>query len=207
MRKILLTSLIALAMPVVAAADNHKKIYSWTDEDGVTHYGDSIPAKYAERPKEVVNEHGVTVAELEGKKTEEQIEQERIEAERMAAAEKQRQADLALLNTYLTVEEILMHRDRRVELFKAQSNVTKLYLVNLERRLQSLENEASRYSPYSDDPDAPLINDELAEDLKETRDTIERHQSNLQQYKRDEQKIINKFEVDITRFKKLKGIE
>ena len=205
MRKFLFTSLVVIALPVAAAKDN--PIYSWTDEDGITHYGDSVPAKYAERPKEIVNEHGVTVAELEGKKTEEQLEQERIEQERLAAAEKQRQADLALLNTYLTVEEILMHRDRRVELFKAQSNVTKLYLVNLERRLESLEDQASRFSPYSEDPDAPMINDELADDLKETRETIERHQSNLLKYKHDEQKIINKFDIDITRFKKLKGIE
>ena len=36
----------------------------------------------------------------------------------MLAREKQKRADSALLATYMTVEEILMHRDRRVELFK-----------------------------------------------------------------------------------------
>ena len=207
MRKLVLTGLFAITLPLAAIADNNKKIYSWTDEEGKVYFGDSVPAEYAERPKEVVNEHGVTVAELEGKKTAEQLEQDRIEKERQVAAELQRRADLALLNTYLTVEEILMHRDRRVELFKAQSNVTRLYLSNLERRLQSLQNEASRYSPYSSDPDAPMINDELKEELQETRDTIERHQSNLQKFKHDEQKIIDQFDGDISRFKLLKGIE
>lgn len=209
MHKSVLTSFLSitlLALPVASSADGDKTIYSWQDEEGNVYYGDSIPAKYAERPKEVVNEHGVTVAELEGKKTEEQKEAERIEQERLAAIEAQRVADQALLATYLSVEEILMHRDRRIELFKAQSKVTEMYLRGLERRLDNLRNQASNFSPYSDNPDAPMINDELAEDLRNTRDTIERHQANLEKFQKDEQDIMERFDVDISRFKTLKGI-
>ena len=165
------------------------------------------PAEYAEQRKEVVNEHGVTVAELEGKKTAEQLEQERIENERRVAVELQKRADQALLATYLSVDEILLHRDRRVELFQAQSKVTELYLRNLQRRLDSLQNEASRYSPYSSDPDAPMISEELAADLRATRSTIDRHQENLHKFRQDEQQIIARFDGDITRFKTLKGID
>ena len=100
-------------------------------------------------------------------------------------------ADRALLATYLSVEEIEMHRDRRVELFQAQSRVTELYLRNLERRLQELRNEASRYQPYSEDPNAPMIAEDLAEDLRKTKDTIARHQRNLQKYETDEKQIID----------------
>ena len=176
-------------------------------DDGNVYYGDTIPAKYAERPKEVVNEHGVTLAEIEGKKTEEQKEAERIEMARQAAVEQQRIADQALLATYLSVEEILLHRDRRIELFKAQSKVTEMYLRGLEKRLDDLRTEASSFSPYSDDPDAPMINDELAADLKKTRDTIERHQANLEKFQNDEREIMERFDGDISRFKRLKGIE
>ena len=45
--------------------------------------------------------------------------------------ELQMRADRALLATYQNVDEIVMHRDRRVELFQAQSRVTELYLRNL----------------------------------------------------------------------------
>lgn len=99
MRIFVLTLIFAITLPMAAAADNHQKIYSWEDDDGNVYYGDSIPAKYAERPKEVVNEHGVTLAEIEGKKTEEQKEAERIEMARQAAVEQQRVADQALLAT------------------------------------------------------------------------------------------------------------
>jgi hypothetical protein len=119
----------------------------------------------------------------------------------------QKRADRALLATYLTIEEILMHRDRRVELFQAQSRVTELYLRNLERRLESLRADASNFKPYSANPDAPMIGNRLADDLKDTKTTIARHVRNLQKFQADEQQIIARFDGDVSRFKVLKGIE
>ena len=206
MRKlIVIAALVALASQ--ASAREEQKVYKWTDEDGQVHYGDSIPPEYAERPKERLNDQGVTVEELAGKKTAEQIEQERIERELRTAQEMQMRADRALLATYLTVEEIEMHRDRRIELFQAQSRVTELYLKNLERRLVGLRSDASRFRPYSEDPNAPLVDEGLARDLRKTKDTIDKHRRNLQKYETDERQIIESFDGDIARFKRLKGIE
>jgi len=206
MQKLNLIFLLLFLAPMASLA-NDPKVYKWVDENGVLQYGDSIPAKYAEYPKEVLNEHGVTVDNLEGKKTPEQIEAERIEAERVAAIELQRRADQALLATYLSVEEILMHRDRRVELFQAQSRVTELYLSNLERRMMKLRTEASNFQPYSENPDAPMIDTDLAEDLRKTKEVIKRHERNLKKFQADEEQIIARFDGDITRFKTLKGID
>ena len=206
MRTLVLTGLLSITLPMAAVADKHDNSYKWVDEDGVVHYSDTVPADAAEHRKEIVNVHGVTVAEIEGKKTEEQKEAERQEAIRLAAIEEQKVADQALIATYLSVEEILMHRDRRIELFKAQSKVTEMYLGGLMRRLDTLRDEASDFSPYSDDPDAPMISDELASELKKTRDTIERHQANLEKFQADEKEIIERFEGQILRFKELKGI-
>ncbi len=206
MQKLSLIFVLLLLAPLASLAQQ-ARVFKWVDKDGVTHYGDSIPAEYAELPKEVLNDRGVTVANLEGKKTPEQLEAERIEKERVVAIELQRRADQALLATYLSVDEILMHRDRRVELFQAQSRVTELYLSNLERRLQKLRNEASNFQPYSEDSDAPVIGNELAEDLRKTKEIIGRHERNLQKFQADEQQIIARFDGDITRFKVLKGID
>lgn len=206
MQKLSLIFVLLLLAPLASLAQQ-TKVFKWVDKDGVTHYGDSIPAEYAELPKEVLNDRGVTVANLEGKKTPEQLEAERIEKERVVAIELQRRADQALLATYLSVEEILLHRDRRVELFQAQSRVTELYLSNLQRRLQKLRNEASNFQPYSEDSDAPAIGNELAEDLRKTKEIIGRHERNLQKFQADEQQIIARFDGDITRFKVLKGID
>ena len=205
MQKFIIAAALVILSSSVYARDE-QKVYKWVDADGNIYYGDSVPAEFAERPKEVLNEHGVTVQNLEGKKTPEQLEQERKEKAVRLTQELQERADLALLQTYLTVDEIEMHRDRRVELFQAQSRVTELYLRNLNSRLEKLRNNASRYQPYSTDTSAPMIDDGLAEDLRRTRDTISRHERNLMKYESDEKQIIERFDGDIARFKILKGL-
>jgi hypothetical protein len=205
MRKLIIIAAALLTVQVAAAQDT--KVYRWVDSNGTVHYGDTIPAEFAEYPKQVLNDHGVTVEELDGKKTAEQLEAERLETERRVAKALQLRADQALLATYLTVDEILMHRDRRVELFQAQSRVTELYLSNLSRRLDGLRGDASNYQPYSENSDAPMIPEALAKDLRRTKKTIERHQANLKKFQADEQQIVARFAGDISRFKRLKGIE
>jgi hypothetical protein len=201
------TSLLLLCLTAAGAhAQQGHKLYRWVDKQGIVHYGDSIPAEYAELERQVVNEHGITVDVMQAKKTEEQLAEEARLAEIRKEIELQRRADQALLATYLTVDEIVMHRDRRVELFQAQSRVTELYLRNLHRRLDSLRTEAANFRPYSADPDAPEIDPDLAEDLATTLATIERHQENLRRFREDEQNIVARFDGDIDRFKELKGL-
>ena len=206
MRKTGLTLLLALGLSCGALAQDGR-VYKWVDKHGVTHYGDSIPAEYAELPKEVINEHGVAVEHLSGKKSAEELEAERVEQERLMAVELQRRADRALLATYLSVDEILMHRDRRVELFQAQARVTELYLSNLERRMAKLRTEAANFQPYSEDPEAPMIDEGLASDIRKTKEIMSRHERNLDKFRTDEQQIIARFDGDISRFKMLKGLE
>jgi hypothetical protein len=201
------TVFLVAAMSVSAFAAEHDRVYRWVDEDGQVHYGDSIPPEYSDLPKQVLNEHAVTVQHLEGRKTEEQLVAEAKARELEMQKELQLRADKALLATYLSVEEIVMHRDRRIELFQAQARVTELYLRNLERRLAKLKREAARYRPYSEDPDAPLINEDLVADINETQSTIARHQKNLLKFQEDEQQIVARFEGDINRFKALKGLD
>ena len=201
------TVFLVAAMSVSAFAAEHDRVYRWVDEDGQVHYGDSIPPEYSDLPKQVLNEHAVTVQHLEGRKTEEQLAAEAKAKELEMQKELQLRADKALLATYLTVEEIIMHRDRRIELFQAQARVTELYLRNLERRLSKLKREAAKYRPYSEDPDAPLINEDLVADINETQDTIARHQKNLLKFQEDERQMVARFEGDINRFKALKGLD
>ena len=206
MRKHLLAiGLLTFAVPAGAAGGG--EIYRWVDEEGTIHYGDSVPAKYAEQDKDVMTDEGIVVDHIRGRKSDEELAAEARAAEIALAEELQLRADKALLSTYLSVEEILMHRDRRVELFQAQSRVTELFLTNLAARLEKLEREASRYSPYSSNPDAEQVDPALVSEIKETRATIERHETNLEQFQLDEEQIVARFEGDITRFKTLKGID
>jgi hypothetical protein len=207
MRIALTTIVLLVLMPLVTTAgQSTQRLYRWVDFDGIVHFGDSVPPEYMELERQIVNEYGVIVGVLSARKTEEELAEDERQRQLSIAKAIQVRADQALLATYLSVDEIEMHRDRRVELFHAQSRVTELYVSNLKRRLQSLHKEASRYRPYSEDPDAKTIEPELAEDIATTEDTIERHQANLERFLEDEQDVVNRFDGDINRFKRLKGL-
>jgi len=196
---------VCLLLPLAASAQQ-RPTYSWVDDDGHIHYGDSIPPEFADKAKNLLNEHGITVDVIRGKKTPEEIEAERVAAKLELQKELQLRADRALLATYQNVDEIEMHRDRRIELFQAQSRVTELYLRNLDRRLDQLKQESGRYRPYSSDPSAEMIDPKLIQEIKETEETISRHQQNLAKYQEEERSIIERFDGDIHRFRSLKGL-
>ena len=204
--RFLAIGLLAIAVSAFAQTKDSKH-YKVVGEDGTIYYGDSVPPELTDYDKEVLNDHAVTIDRIEGRKTEEELAAEREAEKQRVARELQLRADKALLATYLSVEEIQMHRDRRIELFQAQSRVTELYLRNLERQLEKLEREASRFAPYSDDPDAEIIDPDLVSHITDTKGTISRHEENLQKFQSEEQVIIARFEGDIDRFKSLKGLD
>lgn len=195
-----------ILVPLASAASEHQRLYRWVDDTGVVHYGDSVPPEYADAEKQILNHLGVRVGIVRGKKTAEEIAEENRIAEVRRQEKLQRRQDQALLATYLSVDEIIMHRDRRIELFQAQSRVTELYLRNMMRRMATLREEASNFRPYSEDPEAQMIDPELAEDILLTKATIKRHQANLARFRDDEKNIIERFDGDINRFRSLKGI-
>jgi len=208
MRISAITTLALISVvPLAVQAGQAERVYKLVDENGNVYYGDRFEPEQSDLPKQVLNEHAVTVDHLDGRKTEEQLEAERKAKELAVQKELQLRADQALLATYLSEEEIVMHRDRRIELFQAQARVTELYLRNLERRLTKLKRDAAKYRPYSDDPDAPLIDPELVADINETQATIARHERNLRKFQEDEQQMVARFEGDIHRFRTLKGLE
>jgi hypothetical protein len=210
MRKILIAILLASLIPLSAHSAQDRKdkpVYRWVDSAGITHYGDSVPAEYAELEKQVINNAGITVEVMRGKKTAAERTEELLQQKLAEAIERQRRSDAALLATYLSIDEIVMHRDRRIELFQAQAKVTELYLRNIKRRLDDLMAMGASFAPYSADPDAEMIDPNLADNINDTRDTIERHEANLSRFHTDEELIASRFDGDIVRFKTLKGIE
>jgi hypothetical protein len=72
--------------------------------------------------------------------------------------------------------------------------------------MDALREEASRFRPYNEDPEAPMIDPDLADDIQSTKETIARHEQNLRKYEADEQSIVARFDGDIDRFKELKGL-
>jgi hypothetical protein len=186
-----------------AAQPNGRKLYKWVDEQGVTHYGDHIPPEYASQEQHVVNSQGVETEHIEAQKSAEQLaadEKKKLEAEQRAAR------DRNLLNTYVSVSEIERLRDQRLALLSDQIKVTGQFLEILNGRMKKLRVASQRFRPYSSEPKAPPMSDQVAEDLVRVDNDIHTQEENLREKRSEEATMSKQFESDIARFKELKGI-
>jgi hypothetical protein len=201
---------IAVSAAVVAQPQQKKeKLYRWVDEKGIVHYGDSVPPEYANRDRNILNEQGVRVGFEQGDLSDEEraaIAKQKEEAERQRAAKAEvARRDRMLLETYLSVGDIEDLRNRRLELLESQIKVTELYLNNLRKRLVGLQEEASKYKPYTTREDAPQIPENLALDISRTASSINVYEQTLSRTRTDEDSLRKSFDEDIRRFKELKG--
>ena len=201
--------LVLLMASASSAGAEGRKVYRWVDANGVVHYGDRVPPNQAENDREILNEYGIPIGREEGARTPEELQQE-AEARRLAdearrAEQQARARDEILLDTYLSVEEIESLRNQRTELLDAQIEMTEAYLDNLRTKLGKLQNHASRFRPYSSDPEAPPINQNLADELSDTLDSIIRYEQELERARKRKQELTAKFAADMDRFRELQG--
>jgi len=206
-------AVLAVALPSFVGAQQKTgqpgKLYQWTDDKGVVHYGDSIPPEYAKADRNVLNQQGVHVGFEQGELTPEQ----RAEKARLAAeAEKAKQQreeiarrDKMLLETYISVSDIEDLRNRRLELLESQIKVTELYLANLRKRLLTLQDAASNYKPYTARENAPQVPENLQTDISRTVGSINLYEQTLSHARSTQETVRNSFDDDIRRFKQLKG--
>lgn len=204
----LLVAALAVTTALGAQAQG-RKVYRWVDDQGVVHYGDSVPPEYAVHDRHVLNDYGVPVERQEGAMTAQEIAEKQA-AQQAADALKQRQEaararDETLLDTYLSVQEIESLRDRRAEMLDGQIHYTALYLDALRDKLERLQTDAARFRPYSSDPEAPPIHENLATELSDTLDSIIRYEKTLAAARNRKVQLVAKFDDDIDRFKQLKG--
>lgn len=205
--KILATVLCAVLLlasaGASAAAGTGRKLYKWVDSDGVIHYGDHVPPEYASQESHVFNAQGIETGLIEAAKSGDQLA---AEEQRKREAEDSANRDKNLLNTYVSVSEIERLRDQRLALLSDQIKVTSQFLEVLDGRLKKLRLASMRFKPYSTDPNAPPMSDQVAEDLVHLGFDIHTQEQNLRERRNEASVMSKQFESDISRFKELKGI-
>ena len=201
--------LCALLSPLGWAApstspNNGRVLYKWVDSEGVTHYGDRIPPEYASQEQHLMNARGIEIGHLDAQKTPEQLaadEAKKLDAEQRALSDKN------LLSTYVSVQEIERLRDQRLTLIADQIKVTNQFLETLDGRMKKMRADSMHFRPYSADPKAPSMPDQVAEDLVRLSTDMRTQQQNLKQKRGEEAAMSIQFENDIDRFKELKHVQ
>jgi hypothetical protein len=195
---------LAPAPPSAAAAsattNSPAHTYRWTDDKGVVHYGDSVPPEFAGRERSVLNGQGVEVGHVDAPKTAAQLAAQ-AQAEELLRQRAQR--DQTLLSTYVSVKDIEALRDERLMQIDGQLQATATYMESLASRLGALQERAQQFKPYSSDPNAHRMPDDLAENLVHTANELRNQRKALDAKHQEQTEMRAQFESDIQRFREL----
>ncbi|MGH8371208.1 MAG: DUF4124 domain-containing protein [Gammaproteobacteria bacterium] len=206
-----LIAMLLTSLSVSAFAGGSKtKLYKWTDEKGVVHYGSSIPPQYAKQQSEVLNAQGAVVKTIEAQKTPEEIakqKQEKADADAKAkqvadAAAAQRSHDQVLLDTYVSVADMERDLNSRLGAIDSQINVTNASIGSLQGSLADYQGQVDARTKAG-----KPVPDSLQQKFDDTRDQLATNQKLLLSQQQKKQDIRAQFKADIARFKGLKAAE
>jgi len=194
---VLLIAGLTFSFPVAA------KLYKWVDDNGITHYGETIPPEYANKDRVELNNEGRVIKSDEvitpERRRAQQQEEAKKRAEANAALEQQRH-DRTLINTYSNVNEIDLARTRSLQQVDARINMLNSNLKAANERLLALQTEA--------DNDAKAnrkIPDSLQEDLQDAKARLTQLQQDLEKPNAEKAALEARFAADRARYIELTG--
>jgi len=182
------------------------KLFKWVDDTGQVRYGDRLPPEYAKKRSETLNSQGVVVETKAAQKTKEQLAEERrvaaLQAEEERRQREQAHRDRILLDTFTNEDEMVLTRDGKIEAIEAIIRVTRGRIDKTRERLSELTRRAADLE-RSGRP-VPL---ELSQQIAESHAQVQQNLEYIENRKREQQSIRDKFEHDIKRFRELKVAE
>lgn len=175
------------------------RIYKWVDEQGITHYGQSIPPEYRDQDAAVMNKRGLTVKRIEAaptpeelKSLEEKAAQAKEEQKRQRA---QRRRDQALMSTYSSAKEIDDARERNLMFHRQAMQGLEPRLGQSDQRLKDLKVQADTYRRTGREV-PPWLQDEIGQQEA----TSEALRADVQRHAADIETIRARYDADKKRY-------
>jgi predicted nucleic acid-binding Zn-ribbon protein len=193
------TSALGLSLSFPATA----KLYKWVDDNGTTHYGETIPPEYANKDREELNKAGRVVNTMEVMTPERRLAKQQEDAKKREAelaAQEQKRHDRTLLNTYSSVEEIDLARQRSMQQVDARINFLNSSVDSAQSRIISLQKEADNYTTRN-----RKIPNSLSDDLQEAQERLAKLQQDLEKPVAAKAELNARFDADKARYMALTG--
>lgn len=134
------------------------QLYRWVDDNGVVHYSDSIPPQQIEQGHTTLNREGVRTEVIAPAPSAEELkllaEQERLQQEAARRALQERQSNQKLLQSYRSVEDLLLTRDGKIAAIDALNQTTRDNIRLALQRRRELHHQKITRAPK--DPPLPL---------------------------------------------------
>lgn len=197
---IFLLILIALMLLAPAQAASIKK---WVDENGITHYGSSIPPRYRDKEHSVLNERGIEIKRQERAKTAEEIEHDKALAALRAEQEKlkaeQRARDEILLNLYRNEDDLVMARDGKIAQLDGQIRLNHAEIRRLKTRLSEFQTAAAAAERAG-----KQLGAKQTANLDTTQRSIKQSYAIILDKEDEKRETLERYATDLTRFRVLR---
>ena len=196
---------VALVIGMTFSLSAAAKMYKWVDDNGTTHYGETIPPEYANKDRAELNKAGRVVDKKEVLTPEERRAKELEDIKKREdeeAAVEQKRRDKALLNTYSSVKEIDLARTRNLQQVEARLNSISSQIKMAGDNLAGLQKEADGYTSAS-----KQIPASLQEDLQESQARLTKLKQDMEKSKAEKATVEARYDAEKTRYKELTGKE
>ncbi len=195
----MMNSKVLLSVTALLAAvsmNAEAKLYKWVDENGTTHYGTTIPPRYADRNAQAFEKGRVQDRESSREKNDSKSTKILSPEEEQAA-----RRDNALINTYSSEDEIDLSRDRNLQQVEARISSYTTLLKSANENLVSLQQERERMVKQN-----RKIPKSLEEDLENAQQRIDQFQLDLDTNNQELESVKAKYAADKARYRALKGL-
>lgn len=193
-----LVAWIALGVLPAAAAG----VYKWTDDQGVIHYSDQMPADAANKGSVVLDKQGRQVKKIDAALTPAQVKAKAAEDEHQRLMAKTQEdktrRDTALTHSYTSEEEIDFARNRSLQAIESQIKAAETYIADLTRRRQELQKDKLAYG-------AKPVPAKLDIELGSLDEELVRQDKVLAQRRTEVTAINAKYESDKQRWRELRS--
>lgn len=190
----LLAGIVLFAVAITARAG----VYKWTDDQGVVHYSDQLPPDAVNRANVELSRQGIpirkTAKAVPPVHPSAAVAEEQIEAARARASSERR--DRALLDSYSSVAEIDLARDRATSAIDAQIRSASTYVAKMTKRRDTLLAEKASYGTRP-------VPDGIARELASIDAEIDRQRSFIAARKNEEVTVRARYSADRIRYEAL----
>ena len=196
--------LCAVSSPSVAAT-----LYKWIDENGNIRYSDRLPPSQSQKGHQQLSPQGVVLSTKNAARTPKEIA---IAAEaKLKLEEKQReearlksiqdQKDRVLLLTFSTEQELEHASYNRMEVIDSVIRLIESGIGTTQEQLDKLQEKAHNNYTSKD----KKVPGGLAQKIEHFERTVENRNAQIEGKKLEKEKIRQKYELDLERFRSLKS--
>ncbi|MFT6310567.1 MAG: hypothetical protein ACJAQS_000932 [Porticoccus sp.] len=140
-------AIVALSLVTVSSYGQTKKVYRYTNSAGTKVINDVIPPEYADKGYEVITYHGEIVTVVPPQKTDIELNESRLERERLQAEQAEtkrlREWDEKLLLRYSQVDEISQAKNRALSVIDVAILLNRNSLKKLKKDIEVQQMEAA----------------------------------------------------------------